>query len=122
MLDFPGSHTRRQVLFPEKPSHEIHQRGLIVFGNPAGKKVYFDSSRRQGSGCFVEMKLAESRGNDCFQTLLFDVHARLVVVVISAAIILGVIRRLQVHRIQHHAQKMGSGTEEDFARPRYHIP
>ena len=50
------------MLFPEKPPHQIHQRGLIVFWNPAGKKVYFDSSRRQGSGCFVEMKLAESSG------------------------------------------------------------
>ena len=110
------------MLFAERPPHEIHQRGLIVFWNPAGKKVYFDSSGRQGSRCFVEMKLAESRGNDCFQTLLFDVHARLIVVVISAAIILGVIRGLQVHCIQYHTQKMGSGAEEDFARSGHHIP
>jgi hypothetical protein len=44
--DLPGSHARRQVLLAKNLSQQIHQRGLMVFGYPAGEEFYSDS----GSG------------------------------------------------------------------------
>ena len=99
------------MFFSEQSSCQIDQRALIIFGYPSGEEVYFDSRGGQCAGCFVEVELAESRRNDCFQTLLFDIHARLVVVVISAAIVFGVIGRLQVYRVQDHAQQMSPGAQ-----------
>ena len=101
--NLPGGHARSQVPLSQEFSQELHHGGLIVLGYPAGEEVDFYSGFGQSAGCFVKVELAESRGNNCFQTLLFDIHTGLVVVVISAAIVLGVIGRLQIHRVQHHS-------------------
>jgi hypothetical protein len=98
------------VLLSHELSHHVHQGGLLVSGYPAGDKAYFDSRISQGARCFMEVKLAESRGNNCSHALLFDIDTRLVIVVVGAAIVLGVIGRLQVDRIQDYAQQMSSGT------------
>jgi len=110
------------MFFSEQSSCQIDQRALIIFGYPSGEEVYFDSRGGQCAGCFVEVELAESRRNDCFQTLLFDIHARLVIVVVGAAVILGVIRRLQIHGVQHHPQQVGARPEKYLAGARNHIP
>ena len=44
--DLPAGHARRKMFLAESLSQQVHQRGLIGFGYPAGEEVYFDS----GSG------------------------------------------------------------------------
>jgi hypothetical protein len=63
------------VLFSQELSQKIYQGSLTGPGNPTGQKIYIYPCQRQSAGCFVEVELAESSGNNCFQNLLFDIHA-----------------------------------------------
>ena len=91
IVDLPRCHARSQMSLSQGFAEKIDHRCLLFLGNPAGKKIYIDTGRSQSPRCLMKVELAEPSRNDCAQTLLFDVHSRLVIVVVRPAVVLRVV-------------------------------